>query len=292
METNKKWSPSSKKRCDHIELICHMTNKDYHTYDFPNCKYLVVCGDIHDDFNLLVNKVCVQFQLQDTVVIVAGDCGFGFEKKSYYDNIIKRNSKRMNEANNWIVFIRGNHDNPAYFDGHTFVHKRFLAIPDYSVVKACGHTVLCIGGAISVDRSYRIRAWRQIQEKKHRYGRVTGEQDTLSPNYYWENEAPQYERELLEKIIAENNIDTVVTHTAPSFCELQSKNEGAVWVAEASKLLQDIQEECSTIDEIYNCLKAHSVTHWFYGHFHQSWLSTIEGISFKMLNIMELHEIR
>lgn len=167
-----------------------------------------------------------------------------------------------------------------------------LAIPDYSVVKACGHTVLCIGGAISVDRSYRIRAWRQIQEKKHRYGRVTGEQDTLSPNYYWENEAPQYERELLEKIIAKNNIDTVVTHTAPSFCELQSKNEGAVWVAEASKLLQDIQEERSTIDEIYNCLKAHSVTHWFYGHFHQSWLSTIKGISFKMLNIMELHEIR
>ena len=57
-----------------------MTNKDYHTYDFPDSKCLVVCGDIHGDFNLLVNKVCVQYQLQDTVVIVAGDCGFGFPK--------------------------------------------------------------------------------------------------------------------------------------------------------------------------------------------------------------------
>lgn len=81
-----------------------------------------------------------------TVVIVAGDCGFGFEKEGYYDNIVKRNSKRMNKANNWIVFIRGNHDNPAYFDGKTFAHKRFMAVPDYSVIRACGHVVLCVGG--------------------------------------------------------------------------------------------------------------------------------------------------
>ena len=33
----------------------------YHTYDFLDCKYLVVCGDIHGDFNLLVNKICVQY---------------------------------------------------------------------------------------------------------------------------------------------------------------------------------------------------------------------------------------
>ena len=48
----------------------------YHTYDFPDCKCIVVCGDIHGDFNLLVNKVCVQYQMKDTLVIVAGDCGF------------------------------------------------------------------------------------------------------------------------------------------------------------------------------------------------------------------------
>ena len=269
-----------------------MTNKDYHTYDFPDSKCLVVCGDIHGDFNLLVNKVCVQYQLQDTVVIVAGDCGFGFEKKGYYDNIIKRNSKRMNEANNWIVFVRGNHDNPAYFDGHTFIHKRFLTIPDYSIVKSCGHIVLCIGGAISVDRSYRIKAWKQSQEKTQRYGHNAGGQNALSPNYYWENEAPSYNRELLEEIIAENHIDTVVTHTAPSFCELQSKNGLSSWAVKDPELMQDIQEERSTMDAIYECLKGHSITHWYYGHFHQSWHSPIEGVFFKMLDIMELHEIR
>lgn len=47
----------------------------------------------------------------------------------------------MNTANNWILFVRGNHDNPAYFDGKTFKHKRFMSIPDYSIVKVCGHTL-------------------------------------------------------------------------------------------------------------------------------------------------------
>ena len=134
-----------------------MRTETYHNiYDFPDCCSIVICGDIHGDFNLLVNKVCVQYQMKDTLVIVAGDCGFGFERKGYYENIVKRNARRVNESNNWFLFIRGNHDNPAYFDGKTFRYKRFTCIPDYSVVKANGHTILCVGGAISVDRQPRI----------------------------------------------------------------------------------------------------------------------------------------
>ena len=61
----------------------------------------------------------------------------------------------MNQANNWIVFVRGNHDNPAYFDGAMFNAKRFITVPDYSILQACNHTILCVGGAISIDRIYR-----------------------------------------------------------------------------------------------------------------------------------------
>ena len=105
-----------------------MNSRKYNIYQFPECKDIVVSGDIHGDFNLLVNKICVQYQMRNTLVIVAGDCGFGFDKRGYYDNMVKRNAKRMNDANNWIVFIRGNHDNPAYFDGKSFKYKRFIAI--------------------------------------------------------------------------------------------------------------------------------------------------------------------
>ena len=103
-------------------------------YVFPGSESLVVCGDIHGDFSTLVNKICVQYQLRNTVVIVAGDCGFGFEKKGYYETVFNRNAKRMNEANNWIVFMRGNHDNPAYFYKQVFRYlyhfSSFDAVPE------------------------------------------------------------------------------------------------------------------------------------------------------------------
>ena len=77
------------------------------TLSFPETQSIVVSGDIHGDFNQLVYKLCVQYRMRDTVLIVAGDCGFGFEKKESYENMVKRNAKRMNEANNRIVFVRG-----------------------------------------------------------------------------------------------------------------------------------------------------------------------------------------
>ena len=265
----------------------------YSVYDFPECSSVVICGDIHGDFNLLVNKVCVQYQMKDTLVIVAGDCGFGFERKGYYENIVRRNAKRVNECNNWFLFIRGNHDNPAYFDGRVFRHKRFACVPDYSVVKANGHTILCIGGAISVDRQSRKEAWERCQMKIHTYSHNSTEDDHLSKNYYWPGEGPVFNKEKLSEIISQHKVDTVVTHTAPSFCELQNKNGLLQWAIYDNSLLDDVQNERETMDAIYAYLRAETetLTHWYYGHFHQSWHSSIDGVLFKMLDIMELAEL-
>lgn len=49
---------------------------------YPEAKSILVSGDIHGDFNDLVLKLCIQFQMTDTLLVVAGDCGFGFEKRS------------------------------------------------------------------------------------------------------------------------------------------------------------------------------------------------------------------
>ena len=278
------------------ETMSNETTKNYvksiTTFDFPGCKCLVICGDIHGDFNMLVNKVCVQHQLKDALVIVAGDCGFGFERKGYYESTFNRNNKRMREANNWIMFMRGNHDNPAYFDGKTIAYKRFMAIPDYSLVKANGHTILCVGGAISVDRVYRIKSWNRIVMNQRQFGHYHDEHDPLAPNYYWKDEPPVFNDELLTHILAENTIDTVITHTAPSFCELKSKAGINSWIREDPNLVADLDHERSIMDAIYSKVKDSTVSHWCYGHFHQSWHADINGILFKMLDIMEFYEIR
>ena len=184
------------------------------TLSLPEAKSIVASGDIHGDFIQLVFKLCVQYQMKDTILIVAGDCGFGFEKKESYENMVKQNVKRMNEANNWIVFIRGNHDNPAYFDGYTFKYKRFIAIPDYTILQARSHTVLCVGGGISIDRQYRLQAW----EKKRVRSVSESSTDKLARNVYRSTEAPVFDKEKMVTISAKYTVDAAITHSAPSFC--------------------------------------------------------------------------
>jgi hypothetical protein len=90
-----------------------------------------------------------------------------------------------------------------------------------------------------------------------------------------------------------HKIDTVVTHTAPSFCKLQNKDGLLQWAINDDGLLDDVQRERGTMDAIYANLRTapETLTHWYYGHFHQSWHSSIDGVLFKMLDIMELAEL-
>ena len=209
-----------------------------------------------------------------------GDCGFGFDKPGYYDNVYNRNSSRLSKANNWVVMIRGNHDDPAYFQEERVHHERFRCIPDYSVIQACRHNILCVGGAVSIDRDYRKK-----HDSRHSRSGVAS---------YWADEMPVYDKEKLDSISQELKIDTVITHTAPSFCELIPKGG----LTECATLDPDIPSDCAkereTMDRIHNYLKSagHPVSHWYYGHFHQSWNSEIDGILFSMLDIMEFKEIR
>ena len=253
-------------------------------YEFPEAKEVVVSGDIHGDFNLLVHKCCVQYGLTDTLVIVAGDCGFGFEKQGYYENVYIRNRKRLTSYNNWILFVRGNHDNPAYFNDCPVKHSRWMTLPDYSVIRACGHEILCVGGAISTDRSYRMSDPHFHFQKK---------EEPLARNIYWQNEYPVFNIDMLDAVNKHHSIDTVVTHTAPSSCELRSRSGIANMAIRDEDLLDHVKHERQVMDKILDYLKSnrHPLRHWYYGHFHQSWHQEIDGIQYNMLDIMELKKM-
>ena len=251
--------------------------------EFPKAKSIVVSGDIHGDFNALVDKCCGQYSMTDTLIIVAGDCGFGFQKPDYYEGLYMRLSSKLSKANNWVVFVRGNHDNPSYFDGKLVNYKRWKAVPDYTILKACGHTILCVGGATSVDRS-----WRWYENY------IDQGLGKLNPYVYWPDEHAVYDEAKLDAINETCAIDVVITHTAPSFCEKQSRQDIQGWLVKDEDLLDDIKAERRTIDNIHAYLYAHShpLTYWFYGHFHESWHSEIDGVKYNMLDCMELREIR
>ena len=97
----------------------------------------------------------------------------------------------------------------------------------------------------------------------------------------------------MNDISKEFKIDTVITHTTPSFCELISKDGLTEWAAMDPDIPADCAKERETMDHIHNYLKStgHPVSHWYYGHFHQSWNSEIDGVLFSMLDIMEFKEL-
>ena len=49
---------------------------------FPEAKTIIVSGDIHGDFNQLVFKLCIQYKLTDTLLIVAGIVVLALKRKN------------------------------------------------------------------------------------------------------------------------------------------------------------------------------------------------------------------
>lgn len=248
-------------------------------FNYPEAKQVIISGDIHGDFRTLVFKLCIQYGCTDTLLIVAGDCGFGFERPGYYELVYKDVAGRLENANNWIVFVRGNHDDPAYFSEERINHTRWKTVPDYSVISAVGHNLLCIGGATSIDRYKRMKLNARYHIK--------------DVSYYWPDEAPVFRPDELESIPEGLMIDTIVTHTAPSFCEPNTHVGLESWAEWDPALLEDVSAERETMDRIFHHIKdfGHPIRKWFYGHFHQSWNGIIDGTLFSMLNIMEFKEV-
>lgn len=103
----------------------------------------------------------------------------------------------------------------------------------------------------------------------------------------------EFNKEKLDVIDCQCAVDTVITHTSPSFCELSSHHFLEDWAAHDAELMDDIKYERQVMDDLYNYLytKNHPLQYWYYGHFHESWHAQIDDVMFNMLDIMELREI-
>lgn len=252
-------------------------------FEYPEAKQVLVSGDIHGDFKGVVFKFCVQYGMKDTLLIIAGDCGFGFEKPGYYETTYNQVAGRLRKANNHVVFVRGNHDDPSYFCEKKVSYKRWRCVPDYSVVRACGHDILCIGGAVSIDRS--------VRKEENARLRLRGHVQTAS---WWPDEVPVFLPEEIGSLPEDVRIDTVVSHTAPSCCDpLPYDKSGLLsWAEDDLAVLDDVDAERKTMDDIMEAVrKRYPVERWYYGHFHRSWAGERDGILFRMLDIEEFIEV-
>lgn len=254
------------------------------TFNLPDTiKDVYFVGDVHGSWNAVTYHINF-YKIENSAFIFCGDVGIGFERLEHYtNNVIPTLHKVLEKHNCMFLFVRGNHDNPIYFENQLINTQYIKCIPDYSIVNVCNYNILCVGGGISIDRDYRKsqNSIRLVDYMKwHNCDYQTAEQKC--PLLYWENEPVIYQPKVTE------SIDIICSHSAPSFCYPNDK--GGI-VAQFAKydtdLIKDIDNERQTLDKVYEDYKD-EVKNWYYGHFHQSQMQTINNTVFKLLNIGEI----
>lgn len=243
---------------------------------------LVICGDIHNKWGVLHDEI-IQKDISDAFMIHVGDGGFGFFPRRTMNIHLSKQNELLRKRDIILYNVRGNHDNPnwflpkpkmvqffqsedrkvphwlksdyyylaeymsptAYVEAITS-YSNIKFVEDYTVLELLDHRILCIGGAISVDRVMRVEG-----------------------KDYFKNESVVY---LPNKLREMKNIDTVVTHTAPIF--LPPYNIGGTIVANFTArdpmLAKDLVKEREILAKMFDDLSVNNhIKYWIYGHFHQ-----------------------
>ena len=236
-------------------------------------RQLWICGDIHGELSGLVRNA-VNRGISCADILVVGDFGAGFGRPKSMDVAYGKAHAALEKNDICIYTIRGNHDNPAFFDGmHDFDRLHFL--PDHRIIELCGKRIYPVGGAVSADidlvdpLSHKSR--RMINDSLIKFG--------SSKRVWWPDEAPVQIAEGLPTAV-----DIVISHEAPLSFEpplMQADymhNETFLKIVESRKYL----------DYVLSQVKP---TLWFYGHYHSHFEGNYQNTLYRCLDIAEITQI-
>jgi len=218
---------------------------------------LYLCGDIHGEFKTLLDW---NTKVENANAIQVGDFGVGFRDPAEDQATLMEIGAALEERGNSIYVIRGNHDKPEWFDGRAY--GGLVLVPDESVLSLNGKNLLCVGGAVSVDRTLRLegRDW-------------------------WANEKMNWEGDLPEE-----RIHALITHAGGSWTGLKPESPYlSAWHAKDENLLADLRHEILQHDRLAEALlkAGHPLTRWYCGHYHLPLNNEVGGILCRGLEIDE-----
>jgi predicted phosphodiesterase len=247
---------------------------------------IMYLGDLHGNFKVIHDHVKM-YDIKDTHIIQVGDFGVGFntiekEKRNlemYHDILVKNN------VHVWA--IRGNHDFKPHFDNDPFGFTNIHLVPDYTVLNLSDKNILCVGGAISVDREYRYT-------KRQRKGIL--EYTFLGVESWWPDEVFSLD---LDKVKDLRDINIIVTHTCPDYCTPDNSFSLGPFVESIindtgdTKLRTDLLFERNQVTQLFNTVKMNNdIEYAYYGHFHQSDVMNMYGTKHRLLGVGEFWEER
>jgi DNA repair exonuclease SbcCD nuclease subunit len=232
-------------------------------------------GDIHGNWDVIINHF-EGYNITNVNIIQVGDFGVGYLKKEVESEKLKNLSSFLKERNSFLYVIRGNHDDPSYFYASSIItYFNIIFLQDYSILQNSIHNILCIGGAVSIDR------------------RVSKEQSIIiGRNLWWEDEKFDYNEVEIDNILEKLQIDIVVTHTAPKMFYPQHFNHTVTeYAKDDAMLIYDLVLERNLLQNLYEKFYDRMMPqYWFYGHFHSSNNELVEEkVKAVLLDIDELY---
>ena len=214
-------------------------------------------------------------RFESKAIVHVGDFGIGFETTlgEEYRKLDKLNTRLM-EHNVTLYVVRGNHDDPSWFDGTPFtVSGNIIFVQDHTLLtiklKDKGEPVkiYCNGGAVSVDRT---KGTYFVDEK------------FTCPS----------ETELLE---IPTDLDVIVTHNRPLGCYPSVYNEAVMrWCTMDDMLDFDLRKEQTEMKRMFDSIRQrnnsrNNIQHYL-GHYHWSHKERIGDMAHITLAKAELAE--
>ena len=214
-----------------------------------------------------------------------GDFGVGFTKFEKEKRMLEMYHTQLVNENVHVWAIRGNHDYKPHFDNDPFGFTNIHLVADYTVLNLAGKNILCVGGAISVDRKLRYT-------RKQKMGIFEGTK--LGVERWWPDEKFILN---VDKVKDLRDIDIIITHTCPDYCPpdntfgLSPFVEGIIKQTDDTDLKTDILVERNQVKEMFNIIKLNNdITHHYYGHYHRSETIYMYGTTHRLLGVGELYE--
>lgn len=232
---------------------------------------IIAIGDTHGQFESLILYLEKFLKDQTNVHFVqVGDFGIGFKPSWEYQQLSAIDSL-MGESNSKFYAIRGNHDNPAYWNRNTgFDFGNIEFVEDDSIKILDGKTCYFAGGAVSVDRCKRTQ------------GRD-----------YWRGEEYNMKRKAIN--LAGHHIDVLFTHDVYHGCSPFTINNPTVnyFMAHDEYLEFDIINHNKRMETLYReVLSSNPKFSWYHGHYHEPHVTIIGEQKTHALDIFEFKEVQ
>lgn len=213
--------------------------------------YLI--GDLHTNYKEFKERFEADKSLKDCTFIFLGDMDFHDEETAY--NQFKELDKMLYDRNINSYIIRGNHDNPKFWEPNEFdwtfeeivfwnKFKSFRPIGSHTRIKINNNIGIIISGAVTINR--------------------TG----LTPGInYW----PDYDKidlppDFIDYGEGLKNIDFIIGHTGPVHSDIfKEQQTGCECYLKDGFLVQDLDNEQKLLRGI---LRRYRPKRWYCGHYH------------------------